>query len=174
MYSSLQECPICYKDNVLYPSDCPGGHMFCLACIKGMCMSTSPTAIKTQVHCPLCRYVIKKSHIKDLCENPDKVKKVDIVTMIDELWNTSKSQKLWIYEGRNNGWWYYDRDVQEALSNLQHTETELEWVICGQRVIIDIYSGTQVNQDNGAIRNIKNINRPDAVKYLLKGIAGMK
>ena len=142
--------------------------MYCLACIKGLKFSTSPTT-DGKVHCPGCRHVPGRGHIRALLEEPDKVKKIQLDKMIKKLWEGH--EYLWIYEGRNNGWWYYDTDIQESLSNTDHT---LELLICGQRVVIDVVNLLQRNRDTGARRNIIKIHKSEMGDYLIKGIAGMK
>ena len=86
-----------------------------------------------------------------------------------------------MYEGRNNGWWYFDYELQDMLEQSysemdgsMSTNTEFEWVICGQRIIIDFSTMEQYNTKNGAVRKVRRYPKdsiPDDV--LVKGVAGM-
>lgn len=164
-------CNICTTDTVLYPMDCGGGHTYCLACIKSMQFSSSPG---THVSCPECRgRPSNKGYIKKLCETPDKVQSVDLDTLKREL--VTGRDYLWIYEGRNNGWWFYDSDLQDILETAYKNEDiTVEWVICGQEMVIDLEDLTQVNVDNDAIRAVNRVHKRNLGKFLIKGIAGMK
>ncbi len=165
-----EECTMCYSTNILYPMDCCGNHTYCLLCIKGLCYSVSPTS---KVQCPACRGVAKRKYIKTVCESPEKIKQINIRNLIDNL--ILNRDTLWIYEGRNNGWWYYDKELQDILESAHLVgDTTISWVICGQAVTLDLHSMTQLNVENKAIRNIKRIEKTHIYQYLIKGIAGMR
>ena len=168
----MEECSLCTSDNYLYPLECPGNHSYCLSCIKGLCLSSSPTAI-VRVQCPECRYTPSKKHLKVLCEDPSKVKKIPHDVLTEQVHN---KRYIWIYEGRNNGWWYYDYEMQDILENaFIKNEFFLNWVTCGQKICIDFTNMIQTNIDNGAVRSIKRLSPQEIIKeqILVKGVAGM-
>lgn len=162
---------MCYSTNILYPMDC-AIHKYCLACIKGLCFSTSPST-NGKVQCPTCRHVAGPSYIRAICESPNKIQPIDLDSITEGL--LRGREFLWIYEGRNNGWWYYDKDIQDALE-VAHGEGrhQLEWIICGQPVFIDFGDMIQLNEDNSAVRHVERVPRSQLHLYLIKGIAGMR
>jgi hypothetical protein len=165
----MEECSLCTSLNHLYPMDCPGHHYYCLSCIKGMCLTSSTM---TRVQCPECRYVPQRKHLNALCEEPSKVKKI---AKNDLVANVSKKTHIWIYEGRNNGWWYYDYEMQDILDETYMDEMYLNWVVCGQKICIDFTNMIQINNDNKAVRRIRRLT-PNELKLegiIVKGVGGM-
>jgi hypothetical protein len=80
---------------------------------------------------------------------------------------------LWIYEGRNNGWWYYEQELQDVLeTSYKQGQFTVDWIICGQSVTIDLIGMTQTNAK--AVRDIRRIGKDEICKYLIKGVAGMQ
>lgn len=103
--------------------------------------------------------------------------KIPVEELFRDIHNRSY---VWLYEGRNNGWWYYDYDMQDILEEAWHNgQTEdgvfLDWLICGQKVNIDLFNMQQTNSNNNAVRAIKriNINDINSTDLLIKGVAGM-
>ena len=172
----MDECKVCMTVNHLFPITCPGGHKFCLSCIKGISLSSSPST-RTIISCPICRYQPARNYCNDICNDSAQILQIDEDELFKNINETERSF-VWIYEGRNNGWWYYDYELQEMLEqaylDMDNGSTEFEWVICGQRIIIDFDSMEQRNTKNGAIRKVQRLpkdNIPDSL--LIKGVGGM-
>ena len=167
----MEECLMCANVNHLYPLECDKGHTFCLSCVKGLCLSSSPTVDRSL--CPLCRTPISKKYIRTIVNQPEIIKKVNIEPQLTEY--CQNNEYIWIYEGRNNGWWLYDSDIQDALEKA-HTDHEdtVSWVICGQNIVIDVKNNIQQTERTGAERNISRIHRKDTKDYLIKGWSGMR
>jgi len=83
---------------------------------------------------------------------------------------------MWIYEGRNNGWWYYDYDVQIVIETAWKENKNLDWYMCGQMFHLDFTNMRQVNTTNNAIRSIKRVDHEEinSGKLLVKGVSGMR
>lgn len=165
------ECKICTSTNHMYPINCPGNHQYCLSCIKGMYMLSSP-GIKT-ILCPECRHVTDRKYIKRMCYDTGKIQRIDS----DMLFNDINSQThIWLYEGRNNGWWYYDYDMQDILETAYlKNETNIRWIICGQNINIDLINMLQTNENNSALRSVKRMSATNIRDsgMIIKGVAGM-
>jgi hypothetical protein len=81
----------------------------------------------------------------------------------------------WIYEGRNNGWWYYTPEVQRALDKAyQSGKKSISWYLrsCGQTVTLDLVKMEQTNPHTDGVRRIVNLTEPSS-DYLIKGIGGI-
>jgi len=104
-------------------------------------------------------------------DNPSKIRKIND-PIIDIIFK-EYPEGVWIYEGRNNGWWIYDRDVQDALIAGKN-DRYIEWMICGHIVHIDMGTKIQTNKVTKSKRFIKKITSADRNNYFLKGVAGMK
>lgn len=167
----MDECCLCRSKNHLYPMDCPGLHRYCLGCIKGLCISTSPSA--QPVKCPECRYRPDRKHIRNICNDAGQIQKISV----PELYNDIDSRPyVWLYEGRNNGWWYYDYELQDELESAwKNGQASLSWYICGQSICIDFQRMIQENQTTGAVRAVQRLKRCDidVCGLLIKGVAGM-
>lgn len=166
-----KHCCLCTMDNFLYPIDCPGHHHFCLTCIKCLCISGSPST--QPVQCPLCRHMPSRAHINNICTDSGKIYKVPRHKLYNDI---HKRSKVWIYEGRNNGWWYYDLELQDVLDEAQDSnKTYLDWTICGQPVCFDFLNMKQTNTCSNAVRAIKYLSHDDIIreKLLIKGVSGM-
>lgn len=165
------QCCLCTMDNFLYPIDCPGNHHFCLTCMKSLCISGSPTSLPVQ--CPLCRHTPSRSHVNNICTDSGKIRKVSRSKLYRNIY---KLTNVWIYEGRNNGWWYYDLELQNVLETAWNDDqTYLSWTICGQSVNFDFFNMTQTNTQSKAIRAIKRLTHEDIIRddLLMKGVSGM-
>lgn len=170
METTEAECPVCYNASILYPLECD--HQFCLSCIKALHLSGSPSS-RISVQCPLCRTTVKRRYIQTLTETPERIRSVNLTDMVQSLLRNRSF--VWIYEGRNNGWWYYNEEIQDLLQRAEaRGEEVLQWCICGQSVHIDMVNNVQTNQCNGSVRDIKKISISETSSYLIKGIAGMK
>ena len=168
----MDECCICRVQNYLYPIKCPGNHQYCLSCMKGMCMSSSPSVQIQPVQCPECRHKPARQHIRDICYDAGQIIKIPKEGLYQDIYSRPN---VWIYEGRNNGWWYFDYDMQDILEAAwERDETSLDWYICGQKVHIDFINKQQVNINNNSVREIRRISIKDNNSALLiKGVAGM-
>jgi hypothetical protein len=177
----MDECKVCMTVNHLFPITCPGGHQFCLSCIKGISLSSSPST-RGVILCPICRFQPARNYCNDICNDSaqiHQIKEDELFKNINES-DTGRSF-VWMYEGRNNGWWYFDYELQDMLEqsysemdNEMSVNTEFEWVICGQRIIIDFSTMEQYNTKNSAVRKVKRFpkdNVPDDI--VVKGVAGM-
>lgn len=82
---------------------------------------------------------------------------------------------LWLYEGRNNGWWIYDfNHIKSMEEEYQKGLSSLNLYTYGTNLEIDFNSMQQKNTKNDALREIKRIKKSDLDNYLIKGVAGMK
>lgn len=164
----MEECCLCTTTNHLYPLKCPGDHMYCLSCIKGIYLSST---LMNHFRCPECRHEPKRQHLIMLCEEPHRIKQISRETLLATI---EEKPYVWLYEGRNNGWWYYDYDMQDILEDTYNSGKKiLEWVVCGQKISLDLVNMIQTNNDNQAMRSIKRT-VPQATKnIIIKGVAGM-
>jgi hypothetical protein len=106
-----------------------------------------------------------------ICEDSGQIMRIPN----DDLYRGIHSRpNVWIYEGRNNGWWYYDYDMQDLLENAWNADDRpvfLDWYICGQKVHIDFFNMQQTNCN--AVRAIRRLNHKEIDGLLIKGVAGM-
>lgn len=147
------------------------------------------TTITTRsVKCPQCRYQLDRDHIRNICEDTAKIMRIPEEQLYRNIHQRSHilGKCVWIYEGRNNGWWYYDYEMQDMLENAwlhfektksaeAEAEPAPEWYICGQRIYIDFENMEQINCNNNAVRAIRRVstNDIDTCGLLIKGVAGM-
>jgi hypothetical protein len=81
---------------------------------------------------------------------------------------------VWLYEGRNNGWWYYGPDMQRILEKAyQVGKSKLSWYTCGQVLHIDLKSMQQINPSTDGVRRVIRISPEQHSLYLIKGTAGL-
>lgn len=133
-------------------------------------MSSSPSV--QPVQCPICRHRPDRKHIKDICQDAGQIMKIPG----EELYQDINSRPyVWVYEGRNNGWWYFDYDMQDILEEaFIDDQTFIDWYICGQKIHIDLFNMQQTNNSNNAVRAIKRLSsNDDNSDLLIKGVAGM-
>jgi hypothetical protein len=103
--------------------------------------------------CPVCSKEMKFADLQDLKEI---------------------SNFNWIYEGRNNGWWYYTPDIQRALDSAYETgKKTLTWFLrsCGQTITLNLEKMEQINPNTDGVRRIARLKDPSC--YLIKGIGGV-
>ena len=87
---------------------------------------------------------------------------------------------VWIYEGRNNGWWYYDFEMQDLLEeawNAGELAIKTTTMSTSLTLVIDMRTMLQ-NGSNGSVRAIRRIATAttsastSSSDILIKGIAG--
>jgi len=88
------KCPICL-DRMVLPVTYECQHTFCFLCIKAVIEGNS------QPTCPLCRVNLDKdTHVKI----PE-----------SKLNEVPKERYYWQYQGRNFGWWNYERQMSNQI-----------------------------------------------------------
>ncbi|XP_033242421.1 uncharacterized protein LOC108152558 isoform X2 [Drosophila miranda] len=92
------ECAVCLQ-TCIHPARLPCGHIFCFLCIKGV-------AYKNR-RCAMCRREIPTEFL----DNPT------LVNGIEDICATRATEDgyQWYYEGRNEGWWAYDKRTNEEI-----------------------------------------------------------
>ena len=154
------ECNLCYKgsENIIFLFQCTECRekSLCYPCIKTISgRSDLPDVFKLTLKCPFCN-----GHLKI------------IPTDID--YNIKKLDYLWLYEGRNNGWWLYSNDMQMALEEgFSKDIKEISWYTCGQQLSINLKTYRQLNVNRDSIREVIRIKRADLDFYLVKGVGGL-
>lgn len=142
-----EECIICNVVTTLQELPCK--HKYCILCVKGI-INTKPTY--QPALCPVCR--------------------TEITTYSSPKITIPKHKYVfvWLYQGRNNGWWIFDDEMQEKLSLATESFT---WLLSGQEIRFDIVNMIQENLETGSVRFIKRIHIDDIDQYLIKGISGL-
>uniref|UniRef100_A0A6C0J9J8 WWE domain-containing protein n=1 Tax=viral metagenome TaxID=1070528 RepID=A0A6C0J9J8_9ZZZZ len=174
----MEICYLCQTLSFLYPTGCGNDeHEACMLCIKGTTLSRSPqsnnlrSVLKTEVECPYCMTKSSKYYMVKLEQTPKKIKEHDIKIAINRL--IAIFDQLWLYQGRNNGWWLFNEEVHEQLEKFsKDINNKFEWVICGQTMEYDFKHMIQRNVKNGSVRCIKQIGINDIDNHVIKGIAG--
>lgn len=172
-----KQCPLCAVDNYMYPTGCGNDdHIACITCLKGNAISRSPTTnidkIST-IKCPYCTRPSSRSYYKQLNENPERVKNHDISKRVNHI--ISNYDYIWLYQGRNNGWWLFDLELQDILTEkYQNSCFNFEWSICGQKMLYDFDNMMQINTHSQSVREIKRISTDEIPLLLIKGVSGMK
>ena len=171
----MEECKICMTVNHLFPITCPGGHKYCLSCIKGLTLSSSPSSSRVPISCPECRFQPARTYIADICNDSAQIQQIDSVELYQKV---EEKNYVWLYEGRNNGWWYFDYELQDSLEDAykdKDEEPEFDWVICGQKITINFNDMEQHNAKNNAVRKVLRIKYDDVKNsgITVKGVAGM-
>uniref|UniRef100_A0A1A9VMV6 E3 ubiquitin-protein ligase n=1 Tax=Glossina austeni TaxID=7395 RepID=A0A1A9VMV6_GLOAU len=145
--ANILECPICLQ-TCIHPARLPCGHIFCFLCVKGV-------AYKNR-RCAMCRREIPGEFLN----HPQ------LVNGIEDICSTKATEDgyQWFYEGRNGGWWAYDKrsalQIEEAYQRLlQNLRVEDQSVlfdcevitydiqICGNIYTIDFAHWTQYPQN---------------------------
>uniref|UniRef100_A0A1A9WCX4 E3 ubiquitin-protein ligase n=1 Tax=Glossina brevipalpis TaxID=37001 RepID=A0A1A9WCX4_9MUSC len=145
--ANVLECPICLQ-TCIHPARLPCGHIFCFLCVKGV-------AYKNR-RCAMCRREIPVEFLN----HPQ------LVNGIEGICSTKATEDgyQWFYEGRNGGWWAYDKrsalQIEEAYQRLlQNLRIEDQSVlfdcevvtydiqICGNIYTIDFAHWTQYPQN---------------------------
>ena len=136
-------CPICYEEKYLeFSSVC--GHSFCYLCLK--------QALIVNNKCPMCRTELSRD-------------------LIEEAEGCEDIKGKWMYSGRNNGWWYYDKESDKIIEDHYQRQDQLFSVeIMGKNYSIDLDNMTQTAPNN-FVRQIK---RKCDEEDIVKGIAGLQ
>jgi hypothetical protein len=166
--SSDKVCTFCLEENEnrelpIKLLNC--SHTFCYMCIKSYLLSTG------KFKCPLCRATIPK----DILEHVTKFELENEKIMED------KSNKIWRYSGKNNGWWKYNISCNKKLNEHydeyvdDNTKNSFEISIGYNKYLIDFDKMQQISLDGTKIRNIK-FTEPDdtSMDELTKGMAGIQ
>lgn len=140
----MEECIICNTITTLQALHCK--HKYCILCIKGF--------LNSNLKCPICRSSIDY--------NPQEISL-----------STHKYTHLWLYQGRNDGWWIFDDELQERLSFYHSINSAFIWSLSGQKIRFDVNNMVQENLDTQSVRYIKKIHVSDVNTYLIKGISGI-
>lgn len=150
------ECCICLTDKPILPVSLECHHHFCYLCIKGVKLSN------IQASCPLCRApisndILDKMTIDDCLEEDDD----------DEPYQ-------WLYSGKNNGWWRYDKENNKELERMYQDKEEICSLNIGNMEFeIDFENMRQINRRNGFMRDIKRIDKDAELDDIVKGVAGL-
>jgi hypothetical protein len=87
----------------------------------------------------------------------------------------------WIYEGRNNGWWFFEPELQRTLTQAYESgKKHISWYLrsCAQTIYLDLEKMEQTNPNTAGVRRIvyleheKHHPAPAPAGYLIKGIGG--
>jgi hypothetical protein len=160
----MEECTVCANNTFLYPLDC--SHSFCMSCIKQICENNNRK-------CPGCTKKISKKYNKTLVNSPEKIKEIGLQSILKEL--EQDYQWLWLYKGRNVGWWLFDLAEQSLIEDsYQRGEAELPLMISGNEIVLKFGQMIQESHHSHSIRDLKRISVSDINGILIKGISGMK
>ena len=144
------ECCICLE-KINLPITIPCKHKFCYLCLKRSYQHNSA--------CPLCRstipgYVISNAKLEQ---------KVEF------------SGIVWLYSGRNNGWWSYDPTMIEQVEQAyKQGDEEYSFELLGQKYVIDFDTMHQIQIASGVKRFVRRLDKSQIEQEVLKGIAGLK
>ena len=150
----MEDCTICNFNRFQYEVPCCN-NILCLNCLKSV------------AKCPYCTKPIPN----DIKNDPCIMKRYG-----DELY-AKLPNYVWLYEGRNNGWWIYDYATIEMLEEeYAAKKSSAEVFICGFNMEIDFKTMQQINLENHAIRQVMRIKKEDVKTdgLLVKGVAGMQ
>jgi len=167
----VDKCIIC-QDDMHNPIKLECNHSFCFSCIKG-------AMIQSGTECPLCRHKPSKGYKDMIFKSPEKL--CQGITEASVINNTY----VWIYSGKNCGWWYFEPKISEELDVLYdlHSKGKLTVdnnlvTICGYIFTFDFSSMEQSNKTNGAVRHIKRLSKDELVEFKkanqIKGVCGIK
>ena len=150
----MEECIICTFNKFIYELPC---------CQNKICLNCA----KTVTNCPYCTATIDKQLVTD----PKSVKKYG------DLLYRNLPEIVWLYSGRNNGWWIYDQNQLEVIESeyLKGTK-KIKLFICGHNIKLNFTKMKQINTDNKAVRDIIRIPFADLKNtgLLIKGVDGMQ
>ena len=171
-----KQCPLCAVDNYMYPTGCGNNeHVACITCLKGNAIVRSPTTNidkLASIKCPYCTRSSARSYYTKLNENPEQIQRHNVSQRIEQI---SRNDYVWLYQGRNNGWWLFDLELQDLLTEkYEKSLFEFEWSICGQKMSYDFDNMLQTNTHSYSVREIKRITTSELKNYLIKGVSGMK
>lgn len=147
-------CAICLQPIKLgYNLQCK--HSFCYLCLKEAMLKSCNT-------CPLCRHSIDLTII----ENAKTSSNIHI----------DSNKSIWLYSGRNDGWWYYDTETDTIIEHayqqfiIHPDKSSIDITILGKSYTIDFNDMKQ--RSLYATRSIKRESEID--KSQIKGIAGLQ
>ena len=144
------ECCICLE-KINLPITLPCKHKFCYLCLK--------RAYSHNYTCPLCRATIPEYIIN----NAKLEQKIDFGNIV------------WLYSGRNKGWWSYDPTITEQIEQAyQKGDEEYRFELLGKSYVIDFEQMSQIQSESGAKRFVRRLNKSEIDESILKGIAGLK
>lgn len=172
----MEQCAICHTKSFLYPAGCSDNHVACILCLKGITLSKSPpkygldSKYHSTVCCPFCGEHSPSNYYSLLEEHVEFIKSFNIQSEIRCYQQNYKY--LWLYQGRNNGWWLFNNEMQKVLT--EKMPNNFKWLICGQTMEYNFKTMKQCNTQNGNIRLIKRIPSDKLSTVLVKGISGMK
>ena len=154
-----EACCVCKEDFCL-PSQLSCDHIVCFYCISQM-IKYNKSDHQRFISCPLCR---KHTTIKDLTFPI----------------RSNLTPPVWIYQGRNNGWWVYDginrQQIEKSyVSYVSNTDNNEIVISAGPyKYTINFKNMIQTSQYNGAQRNIFRVVDEGVFKsFLIKGISGI-
>jgi hypothetical protein len=122
--------------------------------------------------CPACTAPITRTYFNTLSERPEKIRRIGQINEIirDLEW-------VWLYEGRNIGWWIFDIEFQELLEeSYDGGAGSVDISTGGVKITVNFHDMIQKNTHNSAVRKILRIQRGllGTSRLTIKGIAGMK
>ena len=162
MENPQQQCLVCKRDLVLpYTTSCQ--HTFCYLCLKAK--------FEWAQVCPECGSVLPMDIYED-------------AKMPTTHSHSDPNGPVWLYQGRESGWWKYDPITNQQLEkDYQHqlaTETPVSTTIkiMNKSYLVDFVTMTQTPTPSifgGISRMIKRVVDPSSAKDLLiKGVAGLQ
>lgn len=146
----MEECSIC--NTMSFLSEIPMcKHKICLSCLKACNV------------CPFCRAKITE---------PSSRVALGLEKLLKEM--PRGQEFLWLYSGRNNGWWFYHFDLQTQIEKAYQKDNNgsINLLICGSNIKLDFHEGVQTNTVTGSQREIIRWNR-NALSKLIKGVSGI-
>lgn len=168
----MTTCVICLEDVIDIKIELPCKHIYCFLCIKSY---SSKISVNGEFKCPLCRENIIWKTIK---------KKIDIETI------EKYDGPIWLYSGKNVGYWKYsiihmkeleklykkfiDNNTNNDIVDNKDDDDVYKILICSNIYIIDFKNMKQINSKNNATRKIKRIiNDNNDHEINIKGIIGL-
>lgn len=129
------------------------GHVYCYLCIK-----THLTLVNRV--CPVCRCHVKHEELN--CE------KLDVPI----------GKHVWMYSGKNYGWWMYDRRANHELEDFYRqfrsgSGHQYEINLSGLNIEVDFKQMTQRGLGTGVTRSIIRIDRSNESDYHINGLSGI-
>lgn len=156
----MSECNVCVNQTFLYNLEC--GHKYCMSCIKRI---YNDELLKK---CPACTASINSKYYHKITETPDQILKIgDLQEILKDY------QYVWLYKGRNVGWWVFDIEYQNIIEESFSKGSNINITICGYDILLDFVKMEQTSI-NGAVREIARVLLLYLPNILVKGIAGMK
>jgi hypothetical protein len=176
-------CPVCLEKRVLgIELDC--GHEFCFLCLKGSFDSGSQK-------CPLCRDDVTDRKYHDLRIKDIITDEKNILTKItksdgDKLHTADlKCEYLWVYSGRNYGWWIFQNDIADTVEYLykkylddpsKYNFEDYKIHIGSKQFLFDFEKSEQIREGfpRSLARVIRRIGSTDELPDDINGISGIQ